>query len=211
MQAAAGLQVVRMMQSHLEGGAIRPPGAPSGVYEVADGWMTITVVRPHEWLGFCKAVDLPAFAADERYRTTQGRTDDAGGDQRGAASVARVAAIRALVGAPGRRAHHARAAQHVCGVPRASARCGKRRDHLAAPSARAAGIPDAAGDRRAAAGRRQPARRRAGPRASTPNPSCASTATRRTRSPTSPAVVWSRWQVRRASVSSPAARGRRSR
>ena len=77
LQAAAGLQVVRMMQSYLEGGAIRPPGAPSGVYQVADGWMTITVVRLHEWLGFCKAVDLPLFAADERYRTTQGRYDHA--------------------------------------------------------------------------------------------------------------------------------------
>jgi crotonobetainyl-CoA:carnitine CoA-transferase CaiB-like acyl-CoA transferase len=78
LQAAAGLQVVRMMQSYLEGGAIRPPGAPSGVYQVADGWMTITVVRLHEWLGFCKAVDLPLFGADERYRTTQGRYDHAG-------------------------------------------------------------------------------------------------------------------------------------
>ena len=39
--------------------------------------MTITVVRLHEWLGFCKAVDLPAFAADERFRTTQGRYDHA--------------------------------------------------------------------------------------------------------------------------------------
>ena len=77
LQAAAGLQVVRMMQSYLEGGAIRPPGAPSGVYQVADGWMTITVVRLHEWLGFCKAVDLPLFGADERYRTTQGRYDHA--------------------------------------------------------------------------------------------------------------------------------------
>jgi crotonobetainyl-CoA:carnitine CoA-transferase CaiB-like acyl-CoA transferase len=66
-----------MMQSHLEGGAIRPPGAPSGVYQVADGWMTITVVRLHEWLGFCKAVNLPAFEADERFRTTQGRYDHA--------------------------------------------------------------------------------------------------------------------------------------
>jgi crotonobetainyl-CoA:carnitine CoA-transferase CaiB-like acyl-CoA transferase len=77
LQAAAGLQVVRMMQFHLEGGAIRPPGAPSGVYQVADGWMTITVVRLHEWLGFCKAVDLPAFAADERFKQTQGRYDNA--------------------------------------------------------------------------------------------------------------------------------------
>jgi crotonobetainyl-CoA:carnitine CoA-transferase CaiB-like acyl-CoA transferase len=65
LQAAAGLQVVRMMSSYLEGGAIRPPGAPSGVYQVADGWMTITVVRLHEWLGFCKAVGLAEFAADE--------------------------------------------------------------------------------------------------------------------------------------------------
>jgi crotonobetainyl-CoA:carnitine CoA-transferase CaiB-like acyl-CoA transferase len=77
LQAAAGLQVVRMMQSHLEDGAIRPPGAPSGVYQVADGWMTVTVVRLHEWLGFCKAIDLPAFAADERFRATQGRYDHA--------------------------------------------------------------------------------------------------------------------------------------
>jgi crotonobetainyl-CoA:carnitine CoA-transferase CaiB-like acyl-CoA transferase len=77
MQAAAGLQVVRMMQSHLEDGAIRPPGAPSGVYRVADGWMTITVVRLHEWLGFCKAVDLPDFAADKRFRMTQGRNEHA--------------------------------------------------------------------------------------------------------------------------------------
>jgi crotonobetainyl-CoA:carnitine CoA-transferase CaiB-like acyl-CoA transferase len=77
LQAAAGLQVVRMMQFHLEGGAIRPPGAPSGVYQVADGWMTITVVRLHEWLGFCRAVGLPEFEADERFRTTQGRYDHA--------------------------------------------------------------------------------------------------------------------------------------
>jgi crotonobetainyl-CoA:carnitine CoA-transferase CaiB-like acyl-CoA transferase len=77
MQAAAGLQVVRMMQSYLEDGAIRPPGAPSGVYEVADGWMTVTVVRLHEWLGFCKAVELADFAADERFRSTQGRYDHA--------------------------------------------------------------------------------------------------------------------------------------
>jgi crotonobetainyl-CoA:carnitine CoA-transferase CaiB-like acyl-CoA transferase len=77
LQAAAGLQVVRMMSSYLEDGAVRPPGAPSGVYQVADGWMTITVVRLHEWLGFCKAVGLADFAADERFRATQGRYDNA--------------------------------------------------------------------------------------------------------------------------------------
>ncbi|MEJ0016347.1 MAG: CoA transferase [Acetobacteraceae bacterium] len=78
MQAAAGLQVVRLMQSYLEDGAIRPASPPSGVYQVADGWMTITVVRRHEWLGFCKAVDLPQFAADERLCDSQARYTHAG-------------------------------------------------------------------------------------------------------------------------------------
>jgi crotonobetainyl-CoA:carnitine CoA-transferase CaiB-like acyl-CoA transferase len=76
MQAAAGLQVVRLMSSYLEGGAVRPPGAPSGVYQVTDGWITITVVRLHEWLGFCRAVGLTEFADDERFRVTQGRYDN---------------------------------------------------------------------------------------------------------------------------------------
>jgi crotonobetainyl-CoA:carnitine CoA-transferase CaiB-like acyl-CoA transferase len=76
LQAAAGLQVVRMISSYLEGGAVRPPGAPSGVYKVADGWMAITVVRLHEWIGFCKAIGLPDFAADERFSTTNGRYDN---------------------------------------------------------------------------------------------------------------------------------------
>ena len=82
MQAAAGLQVVRLMQSYLEGGAIRPPGAPSGVYQVADGWMTITVVRLHEWLGFCKAVGLTEFAADERLKRDAGPLRPRRRDQR---------------------------------------------------------------------------------------------------------------------------------
>src|SRR5262249_54741847 len=77
MQAAASLQVVRLMQSYLEEGAIRPPGAPRGVYKVADGWMTVTVVRLHEWRGFCKAVGLDEFADDDSLRTTQGRYERA--------------------------------------------------------------------------------------------------------------------------------------
>ncbi|MGE0417261.1 MAG: CaiB/BaiF CoA transferase family protein [Acetobacteraceae bacterium] len=73
MQAAAGLQVVRMMGSYLDGGAPRPISPPSGVYKTADGWISVTVVRPFEWDGYCKALDLPAFAAEERFRTSAGR------------------------------------------------------------------------------------------------------------------------------------------
>ncbi|MSP01847.1 MAG: CoA transferase [Acetobacteraceae bacterium] len=73
MQAAAGLQVVRLMSSYLEGGVVRPAIPPSGVYRTKDGFMQITVVRPWEWEGYCKAVDRPGFGADETLRTADGR------------------------------------------------------------------------------------------------------------------------------------------
>ncbi len=73
MQAAAGVQVVRLMASYLEGGVTRPGIPPSGVYRTKDGFMSITVVRPWEWEGYCKAVDQPALGTNERYRTPDGR------------------------------------------------------------------------------------------------------------------------------------------
>ena len=72
MQAAAGLQVVRLMSSYLEGGIVRAMIPPGGVYQTKDGYMQITVVRPWEW-AYCKAVDRPAFGANEAYRTSDGR------------------------------------------------------------------------------------------------------------------------------------------
>ncbi len=77
MQAAASLQVVRMMGSYLDGGTMRPISPPSGVYQTGDGWIQITVVRLFEWEAYCKAFDLPDFAADERLRTSDGRTEHA--------------------------------------------------------------------------------------------------------------------------------------
>jgi crotonobetainyl-CoA:carnitine CoA-transferase CaiB-like acyl-CoA transferase len=73
MQAAAGLQVIRMMGSYMDGGAPRPVIPPSGVYKTADGWISITVVRRFEWEGYCKALDLPDILAQERFGTTEGR------------------------------------------------------------------------------------------------------------------------------------------
>ena len=75
MQAAAGLQVVRMMQSHLEGGEIRPGAPPSGVYRTADGFLSVTVVRPFEWTGFCAAIGREDLAADAALATHPGRLD----------------------------------------------------------------------------------------------------------------------------------------
>ena len=67
LSAAAGLQVVRMMQQYLEQGALRPTAAPSGVFATADGWINVTIARAHEWLAFCAAMEMPALAADPRF------------------------------------------------------------------------------------------------------------------------------------------------
>jgi crotonobetainyl-CoA:carnitine CoA-transferase CaiB-like acyl-CoA transferase len=77
MQAGGGLQVVRMMQHHLEGGQLRPAAAPSGVYRIADGWITITVARQHEWVAFCEALDLRALVDDPRFAAVEGRVENA--------------------------------------------------------------------------------------------------------------------------------------
>lgn len=77
MQAAAGLQVVRMMQQYLEAGALRPPAGPSGVYQAMDGWISVTVPRLHEWLAFCDAMGVPQLAEDARFADYEGRVDNA--------------------------------------------------------------------------------------------------------------------------------------
>ena len=77
MQGAASLQVVRLMSSYLEGGVVTPTVPPNGVHRTADGWISVTVVRPFEWVGYCKALDLPRFAADPLMQTTEGRKEHA--------------------------------------------------------------------------------------------------------------------------------------
>jgi crotonobetainyl-CoA:carnitine CoA-transferase CaiB-like acyl-CoA transferase len=77
MQAAAGLQVFRMLGADLEGGVARPISPPNGVYKTSDGWISITVVRPFEWEGYCRALDLPALHAEQRFATMDGRTSHA--------------------------------------------------------------------------------------------------------------------------------------
>jgi crotonobetainyl-CoA:carnitine CoA-transferase CaiB-like acyl-CoA transferase len=73
LQSAAGLQVIRMMASYLEAGAIRPSVPPSGIYRTADGWMSFTVIRAFEWTAFCEALDLAHLIDDPRFATPDAR------------------------------------------------------------------------------------------------------------------------------------------
>lgn len=73
MQAAASLQVVRMLQSHLEGAPPRAVTPPSGVYQAADGWISVTVARQHEWLAYCNAIGRPELTTDPRFASSRDR------------------------------------------------------------------------------------------------------------------------------------------
>jgi crotonobetainyl-CoA:carnitine CoA-transferase CaiB-like acyl-CoA transferase len=73
LQGGAGLQAIRMMSAHLEGGSVRPGGVPAGIFKTADGWMSITAIREREWLGLCKALDQPGLPADPRFTTLSSR------------------------------------------------------------------------------------------------------------------------------------------
>ncbi len=90
LQAAASLQVVRMMSSYLEGGATPPSAPPSGIHETRDGWINVTLAREHEWVGFCTALDVPSLPADLRFRDR---------DARRANEAALLAIVRPLLGA----------------------------------------------------------------------------------------------------------------
>ena len=67
MQAATALQSIRLMACHLEGGTMKPGGAPGGVFQTADGWMSIVAINDRDWASLCAAMDMPALAAEPRF------------------------------------------------------------------------------------------------------------------------------------------------
>ena len=77
LQAAAGVQVIRLLQQYLEDGKLRPPAAPNGVYATTDGWISITVVRVFEWEAFCRALNLGWMLQDARFATIDDRVTHA--------------------------------------------------------------------------------------------------------------------------------------
>ncbi|HTR86080.1 MAG TPA: CoA transferase [Reyranella sp.] len=69
MQAATALQSIRLMACHLEGGTMVPGGAPAGVFQIADGWMTLVALNDRDWRALCAAMDLPSLPDDPRFTT----------------------------------------------------------------------------------------------------------------------------------------------
>ncbi|MFO1162462.1 MAG: CoA transferase [Reyranellaceae bacterium] len=73
MQAATALQSIRLMACHLEGGVMKPGGAPGGVFKIADGWMSIVAINDRDWRALCAAMDLAELPDDPRFTTPANR------------------------------------------------------------------------------------------------------------------------------------------
>lgn len=65
-----------MMQYTVVGSEVaasNPNDRPDLVFKTADGYITCGTISDSEWQGFCKAVDDPELAKDERFATPVGR------------------------------------------------------------------------------------------------------------------------------------------
>ena len=68
MQAATAC-IDPVMACHLEGGVMKPGGAPGGVFKIADGWMSLLAFTYRDWRILCTAMQMPALADDLRFAT----------------------------------------------------------------------------------------------------------------------------------------------
>ena len=70
MQAATALQSIRLMACHLEGGTMKPGGAPGGVFRIADGWMSLLAFNDRDWNSLCNAMQMPELTRDPRFASS---------------------------------------------------------------------------------------------------------------------------------------------
>lgn len=46
---------------------MKPGGVPGGVFQTADGWMSILAINDRDWKSLCGAMEMPALASDPRF------------------------------------------------------------------------------------------------------------------------------------------------
>jgi crotonobetainyl-CoA:carnitine CoA-transferase CaiB-like acyl-CoA transferase len=61
------------MACHLEGGTLKPGGAPGGVFKIADGWMSLVAINDRDWRALCAVMEMPALAGDPRFAVPASR------------------------------------------------------------------------------------------------------------------------------------------
>ncbi len=72
MEAAAGVQAVRLLSGYREGPR-RSSTAPSGTFSTQDGFIQINIVRDHEFAALCELLGLSDLAQEEKFKSIAGR------------------------------------------------------------------------------------------------------------------------------------------
>tara|TARA_Y100001934_G_scaffold275567_1_gene370289 strand:+ start:11043 stop:12212 length:1170 start_codon:yes stop_codon:yes gene_type:complete len=75
MQGAACLSAIRMMMVSLEQGAYVIGRVPAGVFEAADGYLTILMYKDEEFPKLCDLLDLPEVGRDQNFATNNQRVE----------------------------------------------------------------------------------------------------------------------------------------
>ncbi|MFN4088907.1 MAG: CaiB/BaiF CoA transferase family protein [Alphaproteobacteria bacterium] len=73
LEAAASVQIVRMMATWLEGGQMGMPLVPSGVFPTGRGWLQLSILRDAQFPSLCDALDMPDAKADPRFADNPAR------------------------------------------------------------------------------------------------------------------------------------------
>jgi len=73
MQSGAALQIVNVIGSHLENGAVRPGLTPSGTFPAQDDWLNVTVLRNEDFGVLCDVLDRADLKIDPRFADNDAR------------------------------------------------------------------------------------------------------------------------------------------
>lgn len=76
LEASANLQAIRLMGAYRDG-PFKPGMAPNGVFDTAEGWVQIVVIRDHDFVKFCTALGHDELGKDDRFVLAEGRRENA--------------------------------------------------------------------------------------------------------------------------------------
>lgn len=75
MQCAAAFQAAKVMEHYLEGGQPQVLYVPVGTMKTADGYINVTAMREHHYIGLCKVLGKEEWATDPRFDSREKRID----------------------------------------------------------------------------------------------------------------------------------------
>ncbi|MEQ9124576.1 MAG: CaiB/BaiF CoA-transferase family protein, partial [Alphaproteobacteria bacterium] len=75
MQCAAAFQAAKVMEHHLEGGQPQVLYVPVGTMKTSNGYINVTAMREHHYVGLCKVLGKDEWATDPRFDSREKRID----------------------------------------------------------------------------------------------------------------------------------------